>query len=120
MTYVTPLPKGSTVEDFSSDLRPISLTSTLSKIAEACVIQREIKPTLLKVIDPKQFGFIPDSCTTFSLISMLHNWLEATNGTGSCVRIALLDYKKAFDLVDHSILIGKRYTFQFGNQIISC
>ena len=37
------LPKESTVEDFNTDLRPISLTSTLSKIAEACVIEQEIK-----------------------------------------------------------------------------
>ena len=67
-----------------------------------------MKETLVKVIDPEQFGFIPDSCTTsLSLISMLHNWLGATGGTGSCVRIALLDYKKAFVVVFYrSILIN--------------
>ena len=58
-------------------------------------------------MDPNQFGFIPDSCTTFALTSMLHHWFEATDGTGAHVRAALLDYKKAFDLVDHNLLIAK-------------
>ena len=53
-----------------------------------------------------QFGFIPDFYTTFALISMLHHWFEATDGTGTHVRAALLDYKKAFDLVDHNLLIA--------------
>jgi len=61
-------------------------------------------------MDPNQFGFIPDSCTTFALISMLHHWFEATDGTGAHVRAALLDYKKAFDLVDHNLLIAKLFS----------
>ena len=38
---------------------------------------------------------------------MLHAWAQATNGTGSTVRVVLLDYRKAFDLVDHKILADK-------------
>ena len=65
---------------------------------------------MLECIDRNQFGFIPDSCTTFALISMLHHWFEATDRTGAHVRAALLDYKKAFDLVDHNLLIAKLYS----------
>jgi hypothetical protein len=43
----------------------------------------------------------------FALISMLHRWLE---NTGSRVRVALPDYRKAFDLVDHNILIAKHFS----------
>ena len=98
------------IEDFNKDLRPISLTSTLSKVTEGFVIDRELKPLMLECMDPNQSGFIPDSCTTFALISMLHHWFEATDGTGAQVRAALLDYKKAFDLVDHNLLIAKLYS----------
>jgi hypothetical protein len=35
----------------------------------------------------------------------VHAWTSATDGTGAAVRIILLDYKKAFDLIDHSILV---------------
>ena len=76
------------------------MTSTLSKVAESFVIDEDLKPVLLSVVDPSQFGFIPGSCTTFALVFMFH-------GTGSTVRTALLDFRKAFDLVDHHILFGK-------------
>ena len=42
---------------------------------------------------------------------MLHNWLAATDGTGSTVRVALLDYRKAFDLVDRNLLIAKLLSY---------
>lgn len=102
-----PVPKGASIEDFNKDLRPISLTSTLSKVAEGYIIDRALKPLMLECMYPNQFGFIPDSSTTFALVSMLHHRSEATDGTGAHVRVALLDYKKAFDLVDHNLLIAK-------------
>ena len=64
--------------------------------------------SILSSIDPGQFGFIPGSSTTFALISMLHHWLRATDG--STVRTALLDHRKAFDLVDHHLLIAKLFS----------
>ena len=107
---VVPLPKVPMVQDLEKELRPISLTSTLSKIAESFVIENELKPTLLKVVDPQQFGFIPESSTVLALISMFHCWSKATDGTGSSIRTVFLDYRKAFDLVDHTILIAKLYS----------
>ena len=103
---VPPLPKAPFISDFNKDLRPISLTSPLSKIAESFVIERALKPVVLSHIDPGQFGFILGSSTTFALIAMFHHWLRATDGTGATVRTALLDFRKAFDLVDHNILVG--------------
>ena len=62
---------------------------------------------MLKSLDPRQYGFIPKSCTTFALISMLNKWLTETDATGSVTRVVLLDYKKAFKLIDHKLLIAK-------------
>ena len=104
---VPPLPKAPTVNDINKDLRPISLTSTLSKVAKGFVIYKELIPVLLSAIDPAQFEFIPGSCTTFALNSMFHHWLHATDATSSTVRTALLDFRKAFNLVDHHILVAK-------------
>lgn len=107
---VLPLPKVPMICDFNKDLRLIPLTSTLSKVAEGIVIEKELKPVIFSSIDPGQFGFIPGSTTTFALISMLHHWLGATDGNGSTVRTALLDHRKAFDLVDHHLLIAKLFS----------
>ena len=90
---------------------PVFLTSTLSKIAEDFIIQHDLKPKLLNIIDPKQFGFIPGSSTKFALISMINKWLAATDGTGSAVRVILLDYGKAFDLVDNNLLVAKLHKY---------
>jgi len=81
---VPPIPKSRTICDYNKDLRPILLTATLSKVA--------------------------GSSTTHALISMFHTWLGATDSTGATVRTALLDFRKAFDLVDHHVLIAKLYS----------
>ena len=36
---------------------------------------------------------------------MVHNLPEATDGNGATMRVFLFDYRKAFDLIDHSILV---------------
>ena len=45
------------------------------------------------------------------VISMLHEWLAATDGTGSAVRVILSDYRKAFDLVDNNLLVAKLHKY---------
>ena len=43
----------------------------------------------------------------YALILMMHTWAQATDGTSSVERVVCLDYRKAFDLVDHGILAAK-------------
>ena len=38
---------------------------------------------------------------------MVHSWAKATDGTGCAVRVALFDYRKAFDLKNLHILAKK-------------
>jgi len=38
---------------------------------------------------------------------MFHFWSQATDGTGVAVRDVLFDYRKAFDLINHMILVAK-------------
>ena len=64
-------------------------------------------PAVLEIIDLNQFGAIPNSSTTQALIPMMHTFASATDGTGAAVKIVLLDYRKAFDLIDHQILVDK-------------
>ena len=49
------------------------------------------------------------SSTSMSLIYMLHNilWYEAADKQASTIRIFLLDFSKAFDRLDHNILLKK-------------
>ena len=104
---LTPLPKNKPLNDITKDLRPVSLTLCISKIADDFVVNDYLKPAVLKVIDKNQFGAIPNSSTTLALTSMVHNWLKATDGTGSTIRTLLFDYRKAFDLIDYNVLANK-------------
>ena len=100
-------PETKPVKDVNKDLRPISLTPVLSKIAEEFVVAEHVRPATLKKIVDNQFGSIPNSSTTHVLLSMVHSCTEHTDGTGSTVRVLLLDYRKAFDLIARTILAGK-------------
>jgi len=42
-----------------------------------------------------------------ALIELVHNWLRALETAGSVVCILFLDFHKAFDRVDHNILVFK-------------
>ena len=115
---ITPLAKQKPVKDINKHLRPISLTPILYKVAEDFVVESFVKPAVMKQIDSKQFGTIPQSSTTHALISMIHTWNKQTDGNGSAVRVVLFDFKKAFDLIDHSILVEKLMTFDIPHSII--
>ena len=106
---VVPVPKSKPITDINKHLRPISLTPALSKIAEDFIVSRYLGPAVLKVIDPNQFGAIPKSSTVQALVSMFHQWAQATDSSGAAVRVILFDYKKAFDLIDHHLLVTKLY-----------
>ena len=93
--------------DATKHLRPISLTPTISKVAEDFVVLRYVGPAVLQIIDPNQYGGIPRSSTLYALISMVHNWSQATDARGAAVRVVLFDYRKAFDLIDHNLLARK-------------
>lgn len=70
-------------------------------------------------MDPVQYGCISGSNTTLTLISMMHTWLAALDGTGSTVRVALLDYHKAFDLVDHNLLVAKLSNYDINPTVVN-
>ena len=75
MANITPLPRTKIVKDPKKDLRPISLTASISKVAEEFIVVDYIKPAVLKVIDSNQYGGIPQSSTTIALIGII-SWIS--------------------------------------------
>ena len=99
------LPKQKPVDDLSKHLRPILLTPVISTIADDFVVSAHVGRAVLQIIDPDQYGSILRSSTLYALISMIHHWSQATDATGAAIRVVLFAYRKAFDLIDHSLLI---------------
>lgn len=116
---VITIPKTKPVKDIIKDLRPISLTPVISKVAEEFIIEKDLKQAILSVIDSNQYGGIEKSSACMALISMIHQWSKATDGNGASVRVTLFDFRKAFDLVDHNILLNKLKTLDIKPSVVN-
>ena len=97
--YISPIPKASPVT-CDNDQRPVALTACLSKVFEDFVVQW-LMEDIKEHIDPYQFCSLKGVSTTFCLLDMLHNWLSALESPGTYL------FSKAFDHIDHNILVCK-------------
>ena len=102
---VVPVAKVRPPVSMESDIRPISLTPTISKVLES-MVGRWILDVVGSQLDDHQFGSLKGRSTTHALVDMLHHWNKALDDSQS-VRVLFIDYAKAFDHVDHGIVIEK-------------
>ena len=100
------MPKTNPPVSIEKDLRPISLTPVVSKILEGFVY-KWLWAIVKSKIDSNQFGGVPASSTVDALVSLYHEWSKQTDRPSNYVRILMIDYRKAFDHIDHSIIIQK-------------
>ena len=106
---VLPVAKVNPPVSVDSDLRPISLTPTISKHLEA-IVGGWILEMVGDQLDTKQFGGLKGRSTTHALVDMLYHWHAALDN-GSSTRVLFVDYAKAFDHVDHNLVVDKLKTF---------
>ncbi|XP_076039158.1 uncharacterized protein LOC143024257 [Oratosquilla oratoria] len=105
ISYITPIPKCPNPQSLS-DLRPIAITPIPSLICEGFVFN-SVYNKIKDQIDIKQYGNMKSSSTTHYLVNLLdflHSHLDKRN---TSLALTFIDFKKAFDLVDHNIIISK-------------
>ena len=83
------MPKTNPPAAIDRDLRPISLTPTLSKVLESFIGQW-ILDDLQGKIDNRQYGALKGKSTTHELVDILHHWHMALENN-STVRIVFID-----------------------------
>ena len=87
--------------------RPVSLTSVVGKVFETIIRDALVKhATENAIIKIQQHGFMKKKSTLTNLLEYL-NVLTKAKDLGIPVDINYLDFSKAFDLVDHNLLINK-------------
>ena len=103
MLYCCPIPKTSLPQTVEEYLRPISLTSQVSKVMEGFIKKKLLSPIEYK-LDTKQFG-LPSKSTTHALVLLHHSILSAFEIGNCSVRLRFVDFKMRFDLVGHNVTL---------------
>ena len=106
LARVVPLYKKSDKTDVSN-YRPVSILSIISKVFERVIYdQFDAYLTEKKLLYKFQSGFRRDFSTDTCLIH-LSDYIRFQMDKGNFVGMVLLDLQKAFDTVDHDILLMK-------------
>lgn len=103
-SFITPIYKKGTKNDICN-YRPVSLLNAFSKIFEKLI--HNVTYNIFKSqMNPNQHGFVKGKSTMTNL-STYTNFIANCLDDGTEVHSIYTDFSKAFDTVDHSILIHK-------------
>lgn len=111
---VIPVPKSAS-PSLLSHFRPISILPVMSKVLEK-IVQEQLNEFLHKnkILSSTQSGFRSHHSTTTALLNVTDDLFRAYDANkNSC--LILLDYSKAFDMLDHTTLGMKLEYFGVGD-----
>jgi hypothetical protein len=104
VAYIIPIPKMSNPTQVK-DLWPISKTSKFSKIFEDFLFSW-LYDDIKKSLDSRKFEFRPNHSTIHYLFIVMEEILSHLENPGSYVDVLIGDMIKAFDLLDHYIVVS--------------
>lgn len=101
---LVPVHKGGSRNDVQN-YRPISILCTLSKLFER-LVHGELYPMINKILIPEQHGFVKRKSTLTNLMIFTGHLFENMDKRVQ-IDAVYTDFQKAFDRVDHEILLSK-------------
>jgi len=117
ISRVSAIPKNPFLETLEN-LRPISVLSILSKVLEK-ILATHLLDYLVEnnILSDKQFGFRPKSSCVDANLSIQKTVIESINKKLKTA-VVQLDLRKAFDTVDHEILISKLFKIGLSKEYV--
>lgn len=105
--------------DVSENYRPISILPIFSKITEKILNEQILKYLETNnLLSDSQFGFRKNRSTADALIAFTNQTLKAFNSK-HCVLGIFIDFSKAFDTIDHGILLTKLQSIGFSTSSVN-
>ena len=96
---------------FVENYRPISLLPVVSKIFER-IMQKQLNTYVNEYLSRYLCGFRKGYNTQYALLSMIEKWKQFLDMKGHAAAI-LMDLSKAFDTINHELLIAKLEAYGF-------
>ena len=115
---IVPIFKKGTKAD-PANYRPVSLTSHIIKIFERIVRKKMVEYCVANdIIVAEQYGFCSGKSCTTQLLSHFERILEILDNNANA-DVIYLDFSKAFDKVDHAILLKKLESYGVSGNLLN-
>ena len=115
-SYITPIHKKELREP-AENYRPISLLPIIAKVLERCVSKR-LYDHVINAISSQEHGFVRNRSCVTQLLQVLH-LIGQNLDKNIQTDILYLDFAKAFDSVDHNLIIEKLKFFGVRGMVLN-
>ena len=101
---------------FVENYRPVSVLPTVSTIFER-TIQKQISDYIGKILSPFLCGYRKCFSTQYALLTIIKRWKFCLDKKGFAGAL-LMDLSKAFDTINHKLLIAKLHAYDFSTDVL--
>ena len=115
--YITPYFKYKGSQQMVDNYRPVAIMSAIPKMLDS-IFCNKLKSLIGSLISDRQHGFMSGRSTVTNL-TIFTNYLFSSIKNKSQVDAIYLDFKKAFDLVDHEVMLLKMKGYGFPHKFIN-
>ena len=99
-------------KDDPSNFRPISLLPFIGKVFERIIFdQIQNYLNVFEILSDSQFGFRHGKSTVDAIVTLIEEIRSNLHNNSEKTKCTFLDLKKAFDTVDHNILLQRCYRY---------